>query len=413
MQEFQYLIVGGGLAAASAVDGIREVDSIGSILVLSDEAEPPYHRPPLSKEYLQGPDVPRELLHVKPDGWFEDQPGLTLLTGTRVITLDPKRLIVTTDTDEVFKAERILLATGGRPEAPAIPGTDLEWVFTLRTVEDSEAIRAAAHDSETALLVGAGFIGMELAASFRKFVIDPVVIEQQERVWSSMLPGSVANFMQTYFEERGVAFRFGARVEELRGEGRVESAILETGEEIPCDLVVVGVGLVPNVELASSAGMAVMDGIIVDTYGETSHGHIYAAGDVARFPDPTFGDATRVEHWDHAKAHGRLTGRNMAGEREPYDHVSYFFTNAFDLSISVFGRPAVADRTIVSGELGSSRSVVYCGRDDRLCGTILINANDALDDCRELVRRRLTLEELREHLTRFEEPDAELGELVG
>jgi len=413
MQELQYVIVGGGLAAASAVDGIREVDGSGSILVLTDEAEPPYHRPPLSKEYMQGPDVPRELLHVKPNGWFEDQPGLTLRTGTRVVSLDPKRLLLTTDADEVIKGDRILLATGGRPETLAIQGIDLEGVFTLRSVEDAEAIRADAPDSEVALLIGAGFIGMELSASFRKFVIDPVIVELQDRVWSNMLPGSVAKFMQTYFEERGVAFRFGSRVEELRGDGRVESAILETGEEIPCDLVVVGVGLVPNVQLASSAGMAVMDGIIVDTYGETSHGHIYAAGDVARYPDPIFGDATRVEHWDHAKAHGRLTGRNMAGEREAYDHLSHFFTNAFDLSISVFGRPAMADRTIVSGELGSSRSVVYCANDDRVCGTILINANDALDDCRDIVQRRLTFDELRARLARFEEPDAELGELVG
>ena len=166
MQELQYVIVGGGLAAASAVDGIREVDGSGSILVLTDEAEPPYHRPPLSKEYMQGPDVPRELLHVKPNGWFEDQPGLTLRTGTRVVSLDPKRLLLTTDADEVIKGDRILLATGGRPETLAIQGIDLEGVFTLRSVEDAEAIRADAPDSEVALLIGAGFIGMELSDEY-------------------------------------------------------------------------------------------------------------------------------------------------------------------------------------------------------------------------------------------------------
>lgn len=412
MQEFQYLIVGGGLTAVSAVDGIREVDARGSIAVLTEEAIAPYHRPPLSKEYLQAPEAPRELLYVKPDGWFEDQEGLELRTGDAVVSIDPRMLTMTTASGEVFKGERILLATGGRPRTLSMPGPRLERVFTLRSVEDAEAIRDAALDAESALLIGAGFIGMELSASLRKFDVDPHVIEYRERVWPAMLPEAVAGFMQAYFEKRGVRFRLGTRVEELRGSERVESAILDTGEEIPCDLVVQGVGLLPNDELASAAEMAVQDGIVVDRFCETSHGHIYAAGDVARFPDPISGEPARVEHWDHAKAQGRLAGRNMAGRREAYDHLSYFFTNAFDLSINVFGRPAISDQSIVSGVLGSARSVVYCASEGRLCGTILINANDALDECRELVRLGPTLEEVRERLDRFE-PDAEVEELVG
>jgi 3-phenylpropionate/trans-cinnamate dioxygenase ferredoxin reductase subunit len=413
MQEYRYLIVGGGLAAASAVDGIREVDSGGTILVLTDEATPPYHRPPLSKEYLQAPEAPRDLLHVKPAGWFDDQEGLTLRLEDAVVSLDPRMLTVTVESGEVFRGERILLATGGRPRTLSIPGTRLERVFTLRTVEDAEAIRDAAREAESALLIGAGFVGMELAASLRTFDVDSLVVERQESVWPAMLPESISGFMQAYFEERGVKFRLGARVEELRGGEQVESAILDTGEEIGCDLVVQGVGLVPNVELASAAEMAVQDGIVVDPYSETSHGHIYAAGDVARFADPISGESIRVEHWDHAKAHGKLAGRNMAGEREAYDHLSYFFTNAFDLSINVFGRPAISDQSIVSGVLGSARSIVYCASEGRLCGTILINANDALDECRNLVRIGPSIEEIRERLARFEEPDAEVEELVG
>jgi 3-phenylpropionate/trans-cinnamate dioxygenase ferredoxin reductase subunit len=401
MEEFRYVIVGGGLAAASAVDGIREVDPKGSICMLSEEDAPPYHRPPLSKEYLQAPEARRDLLYVKPDGWYEEQEGVTLRKDDAVVSLDPQLLTVTTDSGEVFKGDRILLATGGRPRTLSLPGRRFERVYTLRSVEDAEAIREAAQAAESALLIGAGFVGMELAASLRKFDVDPWVIEYQERVWPELLPEAVADFMEGHFEERGVRFRLGTRVEELRGSDRVESAILDTGEEVPCDLVVQGVGLIPNVELASAAEMAVQGG------------HIYAAGDVARFPDPISGEPTRVEHWDHAKAHGRLAGRNMAGEREPYDHLSYFFTNAFDLSINVFGRPAIADQSLVSGVLGSTRSVVYCASEGRLCGTILINANDALDDCRELVRLGPTIEEVRERLARFEGPDAEVEELVG
>ena len=174
--------------------------------------------------------------------------------------------------------------------------------------------------------------------------------------------------------------------------------LLDDGSEIPSELAVVGIGLEPNDEIAREAGLAVRDGIIVDGFAETTAGHIYAAGDVARYPDPVVGELVRTEHWDHARAQGRTAGRNMAGARERYDHLSYFFTHVFELSINVFGRTGDADRTIVSGELGSGRSVVYCARGDRIAGTILINANDAMDECRELVRERPRVDDLLERL---------------
>ncbi len=410
MQEFQYLIVGGGLTAASAVDGIRDVDPDGSIAILTDEGEPPYHRPPLSKEYLQTPDAPRELLHVKPAGWFDEQPGVTLLSETSAARIDAQALSVTIASGEEIRGKRILIATGGRPRTVSLPGADLPGVFTLRSVEDAEAIRDAAKRADRAVLIGSGFIGMELAASLRKFDVEPVVVELQDRVWPRMLPESLSGFMQGYFEDRGVVFRTGVTVDAIEGNDRVAAVILDGDVRIPCDFVVVGVGMSPNDGIAAKAGLGVQDGIVVDGFAETTAGHVYAAGDVARFPDPVFNDLTRLEHWDHAKAHGRLAGRNMAGEREAYDHVSYFFTNVFDLSINVFGRTEAADRAIVSGELGSGRSVVYCATDERLQGTILLNANDAMDECRELVRERPTTEDL---LARLENPDAEIGELVG
>ncbi len=410
MQEFQYLIVGGGLTAASAVDGIRDVDPDGSIAILTDEGEPPYHRPPLSKEYLQTPDAPRELLHVKPAGWFDEQPGVTLLSETSAARIDAQALSVTIASGEEIRGKRILIATGGRPRTVSLPGADLPGVFTLRSVEDAEAIRDAAKRADRAVLIGSGFIGMELAASLRKFDVEPVVVELQDRAWPRMLPESLSGFMQGYFEDRGVVFRTGVTVDAIEGNDRVAAVILDGDVRIPCDFVVVGVGMSPNDGIAAKAGLGVQDGIVVDGFAETTARHVYAAGDVARFPDPVFNDLTRLEHWDHAKAHGRLAGRNMAGEREAYDHVSYFFTNVFDLSINVFGRTEAADRAIVSGELGSGRSVVYCATDERLQGTILLNANDAMDECRELVRERPTTEDL---LARLENPDAEIGELVG
>jgi len=398
MREFDYIIVGGGLAAASAVDGIREVDVDGSIALLSDESDPPYHRPPLSKEYLQTAEAPRDLLFVKPAGWFDDQPGLEFFAGTRVDRLDARQLVVTTESGVSFHGSRILLATGGRARSLAIPGAGLAGVHTLRTAADAERIRAEARRAERVALVGAGFIGMELASTLKKMEVDSVVLDVTNRVWAGVLPEAVSGFIQRYFEDRGIRFLLGSPVSALEGAGRVARVVLEDGDEIGADMVVIGVGLQPNDQLAAEAGLAVRDGIIVDSHCETTAGHIYAAGDVARFPDSVLGELVRTEHWDHARAHGRTAGRNMAGEREPYDHVSYFFSHVFDLSLSVLGRTAEAEQTIVAGELGSGRSVVYCATEGRLSGTLLINANDAMDACRDLVRERPLIDDLVERL---------------
>jgi NADPH-dependent 2,4-dienoyl-CoA reductase/sulfur reductase-like enzyme len=396
--DFDYVIVGGGLAAASAVDGIREIDEDGTIAVLSEEMDPPYHRPPLTKEYLQTAEAPRDLLSVKPNGWWEGQESVTLVLGAVVDQMNAARLTVTTESGARYRGKRILIATGGRPRALPIEGIGLDRVHTLRTADDSEAIRARAAKEPRVALIGAGFIGMEVAATLKRFDADPIVIDLEERVWARVFPASVSRFLQGYFEERGVRFVLGSGVSALEGTEQVERVHLDGGEEFPADLVVVGVGLVPNDQVAREAGLAVTDGIVVDSYCETTAGHVYAAGDVACYPDPVFGGLVRTEHWDHARAQGKVAGRNMAGAREPYEHLSYFFTHVFDLSINVFGRTGDADRTIVSGELGSERSVVYCAAEGRVCGAILINANDAMDECRELVRERPTIDELFDRL---------------
>jgi len=401
LQSFDYLIIGGGLAAASAVDGIRDLDAEGTIAVLADESEPPYHRPPLSKEYLQTPEATRDLLHVKPEGWFEEA-RVTLLNGVRANSLVPRDMTVATTAGEVFRGERILLAMGGRPHSLAISGTDLDGVSTFRTVGDAERLRERAQHAESALLIGGGFIGMELAASLTRFGVKPTVLESADRVWPGMLPPVLSYFVQGYFEERGVRFELAAEVEALLGSETVEGARLVDGRELQAEVAVIGVGLRPNEELAAEAGLAVMDGVIVDQFGETSHGHIYATGDLARFPDPVFGDAARVEHWDHARTHGRLVGRNMAGAHEPYEHVSYFYSDVFDLGFSALGRPAQADDVRVVGELSAERSLVVCGQAGRVSGIILINAIDRLEACREIVRAQPALEEACEDLVQRE-----------
>jgi NADPH-dependent 2,4-dienoyl-CoA reductase/sulfur reductase-like enzyme len=385
---FDFLIVGGGLAAAAAVDGIREVDPTATIGLITEESEPPYQRPPLSKEFLQYPDVPRSLLYVKPEGWFEQQERVELITRQKALVLDPAAMSVTTARGNVFRAPRILIATGGRARQIDLPGRDLEGVFTLRTVDDSEAIRDAAVAGSRSVLVGAGFVGMELAASLTAHDVASTVIETRDRVWARILPPDLSRWMHAFYEGKGVSFRLGSGVDRFVGRGKVEA--VEVGAELlPCDLVVVGVGMDPCDGIAGDAGLAVADGILVDTYGETSHPHIYAAGDVARFPDPVFGGQTRVEHWEHAREHGRLVGRNMAGERVPYELLSYFFSRVFDLNLNAVGRPALADETVVWGEPGEGPCAAFGLSDGRLCAIVLMDAAEELEAGRALVRERV------------------------
>lgn len=406
-REFDFLIIGGGLAASSAMDGILQVAPASKVALVTEESEPPYQRPPLSKEYLQYPDLPRTLLHVKPEGWFEEQEGVELLTRQKVLELDPAAMTVTTARGNVFGGSRILLATGGRARRLEVPGCDLPGVFTLRTVEDSEAIREAAKVGSKAVLVGAGFVGMELAASLSVHGVASTVVEALDRVWAGTLPPELSRWMRGHYERQGVEFRLESKVEGLVGGDAVEAVELRD-DWLPCDFAVVGVGMTPCDGLASDAGLAVDDGVIVDRFGETSHPHVYAAGDVARFPDPVFGGYSRVEHWEHAREHGWRVGRNMAGENEPYERLSYFFSRVFGLSLDVVGRPAMASSTVIRGTPGDGPCVAVGVFEKRLCGVVLIDASEDIENARSLIEMRAPAGVLQSATAR----DASLRELV-
>jgi NADPH-dependent 2,4-dienoyl-CoA reductase/sulfur reductase-like enzyme len=393
--DFGYLIVGGGLAAASAVDGILERDPDARIAVLTEESDPPYQRPPLSKEFLQHPDVPRSLLYVKPEGWFDSAAGVELVTRQKAMTLDPGSMSVTTARGNVFRAPRILLATGGRARRLDVPGSSLEGIHTLRSVEDAEALREEARAGSRAVLIGAGFVGMELAASLSVWDVSSVVLDVADRAWSQVLPPDLSRWMQDHFRERGVSFHFETEVEAFRGESRVRAVELASGA-IECDISVVGIGMEPCDGLAADAGLAVGDGVLVDRFGETSHPHIYAAGDVARFPDPVFGGHVRVEHWEHAREHGKAVGGNMAGGRVPYERLSYFFSRVFDLSLDVVGRTAEPEETVTWGAPGEGPCLTFAISEGRVEGAVLLDAASELESARTIVRSRVAGHRIRE-----------------
>ncbi len=343
----KYLLIGGGLASSQAAKQIRASDPEGGITLVSEEPHPPYDRPPLSKEFLRGEKTAAELFY-DPEQRLRDQ-RIDLALGVKVVGLDPSRKTATLSNGETVAFEKALIATGGRPVQLKTPGADLPGVHYLRTLEDSAAIASAAAADDRVVIIGAGFIGMEVAASLTQRGVQVTVVESQPHIWVRFADADLAAFFQEYCARKGVMFHTGETAAEIRGKERPTAVITRSGKELPCRFVCVGVGIIPNVEPARDAGLEVGNGIIVNEYLQTSHPDIYAAGDVANYPDPIFGKRRRVEHWGHAEYCGQLAGQNMAGARNPYDLLTYVWSDIFDLHLEFAGDESEHDRVLLRG----------------------------------------------------------------
>jgi NADPH-dependent 2,4-dienoyl-CoA reductase/sulfur reductase-like enzyme len=313
----KHLLIGGGLASFHAAKQIRKAGDDGSILLVSEQPLPPYDLPPLSKEFLRGEKTIDDIIYETVEQLTEQK--VDLLLGVRVDALDTNAKTATLSNGETVAVEKALIATGGRPISLSIPGMDLAGVHYLRTAADAAAIVESAGSARRALVIGAGFIGLEVAASLTQRGLEVTVVEAAPHVWARFADEQLAGFIQDYCSERGVRFQTNELVTELKGDDRVQAAVTRSGQMIDCELVCIGVGILPNVELAQAAGLAVDNGIVVDAQMRTSHPDIYAAGDVVNYPDPASAKRRRVEHWGHAEYGGQIAGRNMAGGENAYD----------------------------------------------------------------------------------------------
>ena len=343
----KYLMIGGGLASFHAAKPARKADPNGTILIAGEQSLPPYDLPPLSKEFLRGEKTTDDLIYETAAKLAEQNIDLAL--GVHVEGLDATARTVMLSNGETVRFDKALIATGGRPIELRIPGVDLPGVSYLRTVTDAERISDAAGSARRAVVIGAGFIGLEVAASLTQRGIQVTVVEAAPHVWARFADAGLASFVQDYCAERGVKFLTNELVTELRGEGRVQQALTQSGETIECDLVCVGIGIVPNVELAQAAGLEVDNGIVVDERMRTSAPDIFAAGDVVNYPDAAFGKRRRVEHWGHAEYGGQIAGRNMAGGDNAYDLLSYVWSDIFDLHVEFAGDESEHDETLLRG----------------------------------------------------------------
>ncbi|MFW6135203.1 MAG: NAD(P)/FAD-dependent oxidoreductase [Chloroflexota bacterium] len=399
MESYKYLIIGGGLAGGRAVDGIRQVDPQGSVALVTQEPHLPYERPPLSKEYLRG-EVGLDRVYVDAADTYADR-GVDVLTGVRATRLNPHGRTVTLDDGRSLAYEKLLLATGGRAWRLPIPGADLKNVFTLRTIDDADAIRRAAGEGTHALVMGGSFIGSEVAASLRQLGTQVTMIFPELRLLKRIVPVEVSNLLFAVFRDEGIDIFPNIVSEGLHGDGEVERATLNNGRTVDVDLVVMGVGIRLNTELADEAGLRRNDqgALIVDQYLRTSDPHIYAAGDIAAWPDATFGERLRVEHWDVARRQGRRAGRNMAGEEKAYAALPYFFSDFFDLSFEVWGNLSSWDRTVLRGSLEQGSFAYYYFDQDRLVGVLSVaRPSSERGPMQDLVKARPRLDQVAKHL---------------
>jgi 3-phenylpropionate/trans-cinnamate dioxygenase ferredoxin reductase component len=375
MTHYKHLIIGGGMTAAAAVEGIRESDPDGAIALISAETDPPYNRPPLSKGLWKGDPTL--------DGIWTGLPeqGVTLRLGRTAQTLDPRAREVRDDAGLAYTYDNLLLATGGRPRRLPFGGDDIIY---YRTLADYRRLLALAETGERFAVIGGGFIGSEIAAALTMLGKRVVLLFPQSTIGARVYPPDLAEFVTTYYAERGVDMRAGVSVTGVSR--RAGGLVVETdrGDIAPVDGVVAGLGIEPNDALAQAAGLEIRNGILVDECLRTSAPNIYAAGDVANYPDARLG-RRRVEHEDNATTMGRHAGRAMAGQARPYDHTPFFYSDLFDLGYEAVGDLDVTAETYADWREPYREGVVYYLRGGRVRGVLLWNVWDQVDEARALI----------------------------
>ena len=378
MKNYTYIIVGGGMAADSAIQGIREVDEKGNIALIGAENYPPYNRPPLTKALWTGKKKLEDI-------WRQTaRHGADLYLNQRVTSIDPAKKTVTDDQGLQYEYEKLLLATGGRPrELPFGTGQ----IRYFRTLEDYQALRDQADKGGRFAVIGGGFIGSELAAALATHKQEVTLIFPGKGICENIFPQGLVTHLNAYFNEKGVNVLNGEEVAAVKANGKSVSVQTKKGKKVAVDHVVAGVGIQPNVELAQQAGLAVDNGIIVGEDLQSSHADIYAAGDVANFSNILLGGRLRVEHEDNTNTMGKAVGRNMAGSPTPYEHIPMFYSDLFDLGYEAVGRLDSRLKMVEDWkEEPYKKGVVYYLDDGNLRGVLLWNVWDKVEAARELMR---------------------------
>ncbi len=382
-QSYEYIIVGGGLAGASAVEGIRERDRNGAVLLIASEKHLPYDRPPLTKKLWFGKKTVEEIfLH---DRHFYDQNKVTVESGVTVTSLDPKGRSVRTDAGNEYRFQKLLLATGGVPRTLPIPGGDLEGICYFRTLDDYLTLRQGSAAGRKAVVIGGGFIGSEIAAALTMNKVDVTMIFPDDYLVNRVFPEDLGRALLSQFRVRGITVLTNEKPSAFSRQGSGFVTHTAIGKKIESDMVIVGIGIAPSLDLPRRAGLVTGNGVIVDEYLQASLPGIYAAGDIAFFPYHALGKQTRVEHWDNALNQGKQAGLNMAGANKPYDYMPYFFSDLFEFGYEAVGEVDAQLETFADWQKENDTGVIYYLRDGKVRGAMMCNVWDKVPVARELI----------------------------
>ncbi len=371
------VLVGGGQAAAQAVQSLRQQSFAGPITLLSDEPYPPYQRPPLSKKYFAG-ELPRERLLLRPAAFYAEK-GVSLEQNARVEELDTASRRVRLRDGRTLAYDRLLLATGSRVRTLEVPGAMLPGVHYVRTIADVDGITASLREGTRVVLVGAGFIGLEIAAVARQRGFEVTVLEAAGRVMPRAVSVEVANFYEARHRDAGVAIHTGAVVKALRGTERVTAVETADGESFACDIVIVGIGIVPNVELAAAAGLACSNGIVVDEFAQTADPDVVAAGDCTNHPLPLLERRVRLESVPNAIHQAKVAAATLLGAPVAYSEVPWFWSDQYDLKLQIAGLSTGFDEVVLRGDPATRSFAAFYLAAGRLL------AVDAINNPREFI----------------------------
>jgi 3-phenylpropionate/trans-cinnamate dioxygenase ferredoxin reductase component len=382
-----FVIVGGGMAGAIAAQTLREEGFDGKITMLAQEPNAPYERPPLSKDYLQG-KAERDSIFVHPEPWYAEH-AVELSMGSAVTSLDPASRTVTTASGERLSYDKLLLATGSKPRRLDVPGADLDGVYYLRNVEDSERIKIEFARAKRVVIIGAGWIGLETAAAARAAGLDVTLLVSGDLPLQHVLGPEAAPIFDELHRSHGVDLRYRTTAVELTGRhGAATGVRLSDSTKIDADMIIVGVGVAPRTELAAEAGLKIDNGIVVDEHLRTTDPDIFAAGDIAQTYSPRLGRHIRVEHWANARRQGAVAAKAMLGQDAFDVRPSYFFTDQYDLSMEYTGDigPAGYDRVIFRRYADSGQMIVFWLYEQRILAGMNINIWDVADDIERLIQ---------------------------
>ena len=365
------VVIGAGQAGGWAARTLRDEGFEGGIVVIGEEPYPPYERPPLSKEVLLGKE-PAESSYLWPEGSFDDL-GIELRTGVEATAIERAEKTVALSDGGAIAYDKLLIATGGRVRELPIEGATLEGVHYLRGIDDCTAIRADLGEGAKLVVIGGGWIGLEVAAAARMLGADVVVVEALDRLCGRALTADLAGYLLEVHRGHGVDIRLGTTVEALTGEGRVGGARLSGGETVAATAAVIGIGIVPNIELAEAAGLEVENGIEVDALCRTSDPDIFAAGDVTNHPNGLLGRNVRLESWENAQNQGIAAAKAMLGGETPYCEIPWFWSDQYDVNIQLVGLPTEFDDTVTRGDRTDGSFVEFYMKGGRIDGAAAIN----------------------------------------